>query len=462
MSSTFTRFAALGRLLAVGIVALGLAACQDGGAIPKDIRPVSPKLVSKMQSLGMSETSPILIRIYKEESKLEVWKEKRSGQYALLKTYDICKWSGVLGPKIKEGDRQAPEGFYTVTPAAMNPKSSYYLSFNIGYPNAFDQSLGRTGTHLMVHGACSSSGCYSMTDADAGELFALARDAFKGGQRSFQIQAYPFRMTAENMAKHRDNPNVQFWQMLKVGSDNFEVTLKPPKVDVCGQRYVFNAESTRPFVPTAKCPAYTVPDPIAQAVAAKEASDQQKFAAAVAAADSKALALAEQQKKAEQQAAAKAAAEAAQAEQPPLIARIFGGLGKKNQPAAPAASSAPVVADPATTGATTAAQPISATTPAPKAKPAPKPAVEASAAPAKPAAAKPPATASATAPATTSVPTPAPTKTASAAPAASPVAKVPPAPAAAAMEPLPTSAPAPQPVTTAAAAPKRDFFWASE
>ena len=79
------------------------------------------------------------------------------GRYALLKNYEICKWSGVLGPKKSEGDRQAPEGFYTVRPAQMNPNSSYYLSFNIGYPNAYDRSLGRTGSNLMVHGACSSA-----------------------------------------------------------------------------------------------------------------------------------------------------------------------------------------------------------------------------------------------------------------------------------------------------------------
>ncbi len=146
---------------------------------------------------------------------------------------------------MEEGDRQAPEGFYTVTPAQMNPNSNYYLSFNIGYPNAYDRSLGRTGSNLMVHGACSSAGCYSMTDEDAGEIFALARDAFRGGQRAFQIQAFPFRMTPENMARHRDDPNMDFWRMLKDGYDTFELTRVPPKVDVCDRRYVFNADAGR-------------------------------------------------------------------------------------------------------------------------------------------------------------------------------------------------------------------------
>ena len=67
---------------------------------------------------------PILVRIFKEEAELEVWKQDATGQYALLKTYPICRWSGELGPKVKQGDRQAPEGFYTITPGQMNPNST--------------------------------------------------------------------------------------------------------------------------------------------------------------------------------------------------------------------------------------------------------------------------------------------------------------------------------------------------
>ncbi|NNC27627.1 murein L,D-transpeptidase, partial [Salinisphaera sp. USBA-960] len=129
----------------------------------------------------------------KEESALEVWKQTRTGKYQLLDEFEICKWSGKLGPKFKEGDRQAPEGFYEITPALMNPNSSYHLAFNLGYPNSYDRSHGRTGSHLMVHGACSSRGCYAMTDEQVQDIYALARDSFKGGQRSFQVQAFPFR-----------------------------------------------------------------------------------------------------------------------------------------------------------------------------------------------------------------------------------------------------------------------------
>ena len=146
-----------------------------------------------------------------------------------MKTYPICRWSGELGPKIKEGDRQAPEGFYNITPGQMNPNSQYYLSFDLGYPNTYDRSYGRTGSQLMVHGDCSSRGCYSMTDEQISEIYALGRDAFFGGQKSFQVQAYPFRMTAQNLARHRNNPNIAFWKMLKKGNDHFEVCSSSPR-----------------------------------------------------------------------------------------------------------------------------------------------------------------------------------------------------------------------------------------
>ena len=344
--------------------ALALAACtSDESSIPKDIRPVSQKLVYQMKADGMSETSPIFVRLFKEESKLEVWKQQGTGKYALLKTYDICKWSGVLGPKVKEGDRQAPEGFYTVTPAQMNPNSSYYLSFNIGYPNNYDQAYGRTGTHIMVHGACSSAGCYSMSDEDAGEIFALARDAFKGGQRQFQIQAFPFRMTPENIARHRGDPNMDFWMNLKVGYDHFEVTRQAPTVEVCNKTYVFDADAGgKNFNASAACPTYVVPEWIATAVAEKTASDNAKIASLSGKLERDANQLASQQQKVAEQLAAEQQAAAEDAARKPLLGRVFGG--KKGDP-----DPAPI---PDT--ATAAAEPAPTAQPAPKAAAAPAPA----------------------------------------------------------------------------------------
>jgi len=193
-----------------------------------------------MERLNMDRTAPILIRIYKEESTLEIWKQDRTGQYALLKSYPICKYSGHLGPKVFEGDHQAPEGFYDIAPNQMNPWSNEYLAFNIGYPNSFDRSLGRTGSFLMVHGGCKSVGCYAMTDYEMEEVYGLVDEAFAGGQAEIQLEAFPFRMTAQNMMRHANDPNVPFWDMLKDGSDAFALTGGPPKVAVCDHRYVFN------------------------------------------------------------------------------------------------------------------------------------------------------------------------------------------------------------------------------
>jgi murein L,D-transpeptidase YafK len=241
------------------------------------LKPLSEKMISLIEQKDMDKDSPLLVRLFKQESEFEVWKQNRSGQFELLKTYPICRWSGELGPKVKEGDRQAPEGFYTITPGQMNPTSHYYLAFNMGFPNAFDHALGRTGAELMVHGDCSSRGCYAMTDEQIAEIYALAREAFFGGQRAFQVQAYPFRMTPLNLAKHRNNPNMPFWKMLKQGYDHFEVTHHEPKVDVCERRYVFDANPVRgpaSFSPAGTCPAYKVPEEIVAAVKDKQHKDE--------------------------------------------------------------------------------------------------------------------------------------------------------------------------------------------
>jgi murein L,D-transpeptidase YafK len=243
-------------------------------------QPVPPKLISEMAAKDMDLQSPILVRLFKQEAELEVWKQDRSGRFALLKTYPICRWSGDLGPKVREGDRQAPEGFYSISPGQMNPQSAYYLSFNTGYPNAYDRSLGHTGSELMVHGDCSSRGCYAMTDEQIAEIYSLGRESFFGGQKSFQFQAYPFRMTPLNMARHRNNPNMPFWKMIKEGYDHFEVTRQEPKVDFCEKKYVFDAvkppdaKREPAFEASAKCPAYVIPDEVAEAVHEKQGADQ--------------------------------------------------------------------------------------------------------------------------------------------------------------------------------------------
>lgn len=250
------------------------------------LEPISKEMMAELDRKQMPVSSPILVRIFKEEAELEVWKKDSSGSYALLKTYPICRWSGDLGPKIKEGDRQAPEGFYQITPGLMNPNSNYYLAFNLGFPNTYDKANDRTGAFLMVHGDCSSRGCYAMTDEQIGEIFALGRESFAGGQKSFQVQAYPFRMTPLNMAKHRNSPHMAFWRMIKQGYDHFEVTRQEPKVDVCEKHYVFDAESPTgaplSFSSRNRCPAYQTNAAIASLVQERQSREQHEYAELVA------------------------------------------------------------------------------------------------------------------------------------------------------------------------------------
>jgi murein L,D-transpeptidase YafK len=266
--------------------AVALGGCETDGTgtmIPaRAMAPLSDEMVALLVKKDMPKESPILVRIFKEEAELEVWKQDASGQYALLRTYPICRWSGALGPKVKEGDRQAPEGFYAITPGQMNPNSNWYLSFNIGFPNAYDRANDRTGAFLMVHGDCSSAGCYAMTDEQMADIYALGREAFLGGQKEFQVQAYPFRMTALNMARHRNNPSMPFWRMIKQGNDIFETTHQEPKIDVCAKHYVFDGETNGHFDPRRPCPAYKLPDEIASAVSSKQQKDDRDYATLVA------------------------------------------------------------------------------------------------------------------------------------------------------------------------------------
>lgn len=223
-------------LIAVVFAALLLAGCYEPA---KHMKPLSKEARALLAAKGLQQGAPMYVRVFKQESQLEVWLADAGGTYRLFRSYDICNWSGDLGPKLKEGDKQAPEGFYMVTPAQMNPNSSYYLSFNIGYPNAYDKALGRTGMHLMVHGGCRSAGCYAVTDEAVEEIFAIARESFVAGQREFPVHAFPFRMTEENLAFRQDSQWYGFWTNLKEGYDFFETYGRPPVVGVQGKRYVF-------------------------------------------------------------------------------------------------------------------------------------------------------------------------------------------------------------------------------
>jgi murein L,D-transpeptidase YafK len=215
-------------------VSLGLALRDT-----PDLEDFSGRLAAHGVKLG----APVFVRIFKREFELELWL-LRDGHFHRFAIYPICRWSGRLGPKYREGDHQAPEGFYTVDAKALNPESRWHRSFNLGFPNAYDRAHGSTGSLLMVHGGCSSIGCYAMTDSVIDEIWRLVTAALKNGQARFQVQVLPYRMTPANMERYAAREEAAFWKDLKRGYDLFEAEQLPPKVNVCRRRYEFEAAGT--------------------------------------------------------------------------------------------------------------------------------------------------------------------------------------------------------------------------
>lgn len=249
-----------------------LASAAAAGSDHAALKPVPPDIEALLTLRGIEPSAPIYIRVFKEESELEVWKARPDGRYAAVKTYPICKWSGELGPKEAQGDHMAPEGFYGFGPGGLNPASKYHLALNVGYPNALDRALGRTGNYIMVHGQCVSVGCFAMTDDLIEEIYALARDAFMGGEERIPVHIFPFRMTTKNMRRHRTHPAYASWAPLKQAFDDFARTYEPPRVATCDGKYVVN-----PLAPIDGGPKDACPARIGKLLAAVPAWKQQRM-----------------------------------------------------------------------------------------------------------------------------------------------------------------------------------------
>ena len=224
----------LGLTFAGGIV----GAMATGALVPQrsSVSQLPDRFVEALKRNGIVKGAPVFIRIFKQESELELWAENGDA-YLLVKRYPICKWSGTLGPKLKEGDLQSPEGFYSVTPDRLNPNSRFHLSFNVGFPNAYDKAHGRTGSFLMVHGNCVSIGCYAMTDPGIEEIYGMVEAALAAGQPSVQVHIFPFKMTGDNLRAHEKSKWIGFWRNLKQGYDAFETRKRPPEIVVDGGHY---------------------------------------------------------------------------------------------------------------------------------------------------------------------------------------------------------------------------------
>lgn len=210
------------------------------GALPLPNTPNVAILDERMRKTGVTLAAPMLIRIFKAESELEIWKE-RDGAYVLFATYPICHWSGSIGPKLRQGDKQAPEGFYTLTREQIRHVGRWPKSLDLGFPNVFDQSLARTGSFILIHGGCSSVGCFAMTNPVMEEIHLLTSAAIDAGQEHVPVHVFPFRMTIMKMAEQALSPWSTYWANLKQGYDAFETSKRPPAVSVCDGRYSFEA-----------------------------------------------------------------------------------------------------------------------------------------------------------------------------------------------------------------------------
>ena len=234
-----------GLALATTATAAPAEPCQYGDVVPSSERSlqaclrVRPGLIEKLAKKGLRFGAPIFIRIFKEPAELEVWLQSGQG-FVLFKTYTICDYSGGLGPKLAEGDKQAPEGFYLVGATQMNPRSKYHLAFDLGFPNPYDQSNDHTGPAIMVHGRCSSAGCFAMADFRMDEIYTLADAALAEGQPAFAVHIFPFPMNEENLGKHQHSPWREFWHNLREGYDLFESSHLPPNVSLAGRKYSFS------------------------------------------------------------------------------------------------------------------------------------------------------------------------------------------------------------------------------
>lgn len=205
--------------------------------------PDSATIQARLDAAGLKLGAPIFMRIFKHEFELELW-IKDGETFRHFATYPICRYSGWLGPKLKQGDRQAPEGVYTVSKNQLNPNSRWHRSFNLGYPNRFDRAHARTGNYLMVHGGCSSAGCYAMTNDTIDEIWALVTAALNAGQPRFQVQIFPFRLSEPALQARKDHEWAAFWRQLKPAYDLFEQAHVPPRVNVCKNEYRFEPART--------------------------------------------------------------------------------------------------------------------------------------------------------------------------------------------------------------------------
>lgn len=212
---------------------------SGAGKLPEGLR---ERLAGEMSALGLAPGNPMFLRIFKEENELELWlRSPAKPDFTLFKVYRLADWSGGPGPKLREGDGQAPEGFYFVPASRLRWETRHHLGIDLGFPNEYDSFHGRSGSGILIHGGKASRGSYVLPQADMEEVFVLAASALESGQSFFRVNVFPFRMSDQRMEKEwkRQPRWIDFWVNLKEGYDFFENVNAPPDVGLEAGRYVF-------------------------------------------------------------------------------------------------------------------------------------------------------------------------------------------------------------------------------
>lgn len=228
--------------LLLGALLLSLPVCEGAMAARRgngnSVEAVGMTLAAQFQEKGLTLGSAVFIRVYKQTSEMELWVQQ-GARYVHFKTYGICRWSGGLGPKMYEGDRQSPEGLYHITAADLIVNPRWDRAMNINYPNSYDVVNGRSGSGILIHGKCGSVGCFAIQDQNVEEVYGAVRAALNNGQAEIPVLALPFRFASVAPTVNDTLQLSEFWSDLRRADLLFERDRIPPTAWICDGRYYF-------------------------------------------------------------------------------------------------------------------------------------------------------------------------------------------------------------------------------
>ena len=192
-----------------------------------------------IESVGGDLGNLVLLRIFKEEKRLELWMSV-TGEYKLLKSYKLTDYSGTLGPKLSGDDGQSPEGYYTVPDDGLILDSTGHYRAELLFPNRFDKEHNISSGYSSIHDKGVDMDGFTVRDTDMEEIYEVLKSAFENGYKAIPVYIYPFIMSDDNLDNVKDNPWYDFWKNIKGGYDYFTGSHRTPAIDVINGKYVFH------------------------------------------------------------------------------------------------------------------------------------------------------------------------------------------------------------------------------